>query len=451
MGSFSVACGMSHIPITGGEHVLFVPITKNRYLSNIPLDHFFCYSDDLYEPALLPIEGYYNSYGTIENIIKNEHTDYLEKKFSNSIEIILHTITRKRDLFSKYGDLAYSWNLNLCFGNDLELFSKLGFSLVQEENSSYMYLEKHKLKIFSKESYFSISDSYTIIKGNKSLICHLSDYNSLQELIFLNFDILLGVSDLQKEIALCSLCKMGGQFFLKSIFDEMTTFSFYENNLVKSSKANSFNFSISELHLLDLGFIKKEDKKYYFGEDLIIVDSLISNVCSLYYNNKFHKFFTLREFLNFFSKKKLFDEDKLNKYTFFKTKLLELKDLLKEELVELNNLKEEYIKDGKDFSSIDRIMKRSSDSLIERHIFCSNSSKLSKNYTDYFYDTALSFDINKDYFLLEYYNLFSKFKASMVATNTLFVPSFCGYQDGAKEITKYLAKVTLNVLNKKNT
>lgn len=451
MGSFSVACGMSHIPITGGEKVLFLPIKQNKYLNNIPNEHFFCYATDLYEPALLPIEGTYNSYGTIENIVKNEHTQYLEEKFNNSIEIILSTITHKRNLFSKWhNDLASAWGLTIYGDNDLKTFFNLGFKLIEENDSSYMYLEKYKLSIFSTTSIFSISKSY-IIKNNL-IEKTFNPYTgtTLQEFILLNFKILLGLKDDKNNSNIVNLYNMGGQFFLKNIFDEMSSLSFSEYKIDKIKPTNSFYFSISEFHLFDLGFKKIGDS--YFYEDLIEVKNLNRSFFEVKYKNKIKQFYNLNEFLTFFEKNNvLFDKTVLKKYSFFKTKLLELKTLLREREVDfesLNKLKEECILEGKDYSDIDKTIKISFYSIIERHIFGSNTSFLSDNYIDYFYNTAISFDINQDYFLLDYYSTFSKFRSAMVATNKLFIPSFCGYQDGATHVSKYLAQLTIRTINK---
>lgn len=456
MGSFSVACGMSNIPITGGEQVLFLPLKQNRYLSNIPKEHFFCYSDDLYEPALLPIEGTYNTYGSIDNIVKNEHTSYLEQKFNNSIEFILETITRgKRDLFSIWDTkLSSSWGLSIYKENSLDTFFNLGFKFIEKEYSSCLYLEKYDLYITSlnqdeEDFHFLINNSYIIKNNFKSFKFNFNKGTSLQEFIFLNFNILLGLEDEKNMQSIIDLFSMGGQFFLKSIFDDMSSISFSEYKMNVVSSVNSFNFPVSNLHLLDLGFIKQEDNSYQFNN--IIVKDTNFSICVVSFNNKLYKFFSLKEFLSFFYKKNIsFDQSKLLKYTFFKTKLLELQSLiLNEDFEEISKLKEQYILDGKDFSALDRVLKRSSYSLIERHIFGSNSSFLSENYMDYFYNIISNFDLNKDYFILDLYSSFSRFKSSMVATNHLFIPSFCGYQEGAIHVNKYLAKLTLKTINNK--
>ncbi len=112
MGSFDQSCVVSRLPISHyrGEKCYVLPIKKNEYteLNSGP----FCN----YSPLCLPIEGEYNDYGNLENIVKNDHTKFLEEYFGLSIEHIVSCITdcRKRYgvEYTQYGSLMEALGCN---------------------------------------------------------------------------------------------------------------------------------------------------------------------------------------------------------------------------------------------------------------------------------------------------------------------------------------------------
>lgn len=65
---------------------------------------------------------------------------------------------------------------------------------------------------------------------------------------------------------------------------------------------------------------------------------------------------------------------------------------------------------------------------------------------DHFKNLAETFDIQKEDEILNLYEAFRGFHGSMSATNSLYIPSYCGYQCGAKHVSKYLANLTLKIL-----
>ena len=66
MGCWNVTCGISNLPICDGEKV-YAFIVKGRSKYN----NSFCEQTDYGVPISLPLEGTYNEYGSIENIIES--------------------------------------------------------------------------------------------------------------------------------------------------------------------------------------------------------------------------------------------------------------------------------------------------------------------------------------------------------------------------------------------
>lgn len=85
MGSFSVACSISKISINYGDKCVLIPIYKNPIYKD---SYGYCLASpcDRYMPLIMPIVGYYNDYGGIEDIEKDKNTELIERYFGISIE-----------------------------------------------------------------------------------------------------------------------------------------------------------------------------------------------------------------------------------------------------------------------------------------------------------------------------------------------------------------------------
>lgn len=114
MGHFSHNCKLTGVPITGGKAVLIVMKPKSSLYDNSEEEirkygsTYMCSNDGTtlkFEPVWFPIMGEYNTYGNLENIVKNTNTRLLEEHYGLTIEEIVGILTcgRKRDGYS--GDL----------------------------------------------------------------------------------------------------------------------------------------------------------------------------------------------------------------------------------------------------------------------------------------------------------------------------------------------------------
>ncbi len=74
MGSFNVACSVSHLSIDCGDPTVFIPLTSSQYREYQIGDknHHLIGSECFYEPLTLPIFGKYDDYG---RIAPNEDTN----------------------------------------------------------------------------------------------------------------------------------------------------------------------------------------------------------------------------------------------------------------------------------------------------------------------------------------------------------------------------------------
>jgi hypothetical protein len=101
MGHFSYNCKLSNLPITDGTKVVLITMLPQIQFDNynkIGTTHFISNNgpNSHFSPIWYPIKGEYNGYGGIENIIKDDNTEILEKYYDLTIEEICGVITSNR-------------------------------------------------------------------------------------------------------------------------------------------------------------------------------------------------------------------------------------------------------------------------------------------------------------------------------------------------------------------
>ena len=130
MGSWNGTCMISNLPIMSGDKIKLV-LLQPRFSSKKFVCSGYCYSTGLMTPLFLPIEGEYNDYGMIENIVEDWNfkliEDYFKRKFSQiyggyenqpikdfTLTDILSSIERGNLKVIKNGEEDYA-ELNLAF------------------------------------------------------------------------------------------------------------------------------------------------------------------------------------------------------------------------------------------------------------------------------------------------------------------------------------------------
>lgn len=86
MGCWYKTCGLSNLPIRGGEGVYVFPIEKNLY------EHDRSYTDSLWSPCLIPFECEYDDYGAGENC-SGSSLNYIMNALRESIDFSKTTVS----------------------------------------------------------------------------------------------------------------------------------------------------------------------------------------------------------------------------------------------------------------------------------------------------------------------------------------------------------------------
>lgn len=149
MGSFNTSCMVSGIEVDSKKEVLFLPFKINHQSFNKrgKVDYegkaqsFWEGAETLFTPYLLPIKGTYDTYGSLENIEKNEYTDAIETHFGIEIEEFIQVLTCSRSYGDSYGVLMNTFipkdilmiigNYKRTFEEELEAF---GFEIIPSDS-----------------------------------------------------------------------------------------------------------------------------------------------------------------------------------------------------------------------------------------------------------------------------------------------------------------------------
>lgn len=169
MGNFSVSCSISKLSINSGDKCAIIPIFRNSFAEEYnPI--CLCGPGDRYLPLTLPIIGYYDDYGGIESIERNENTLIIEEYFGISIEefvqiINYHNYEKVKDkekrqklsnvffmyvLYDVYEYSVYNFR-NLSYTKELELIDKFRTDInkCNDELAFCDYLNKYSSEVSS--------------------------------------------------------------------------------------------------------------------------------------------------------------------------------------------------------------------------------------------------------------------------------------------------------------
>lgn len=163
MGSFNIAATCSNLSLGSDEDVLFFPLIKTSKYKNlnvgVVLPHTsFLVSNEaaciLYKPFCLPIRGKYSDYGSIEDIVEDENTKYIESFFDMSILDFVNSI-QERDFSHKdpqklkiLESLSGMWENTAFYKNMVNTYNKK-FNSAEKSEVSYRNL-KHLNFSFDK-------------------------------------------------------------------------------------------------------------------------------------------------------------------------------------------------------------------------------------------------------------------------------------------------------------
>lgn len=172
MGCFNVCCSISNLSIGCGDKVKFIPlkpVNEKPYIVESMLMYLNCY----FNPALLPITGYYNDYGSLENIERDDNVLAIEKYYGVSIEEFLNTITEYSDgneyglggmfvldeVYTKMVEYALKDNLLYNKYIEVEVLEEFGFRKVDEDEQ--FFIHPHYKYLYRNDKY-----GYDLFIGN---------------------------------------------------------------------------------------------------------------------------------------------------------------------------------------------------------------------------------------------------------------------------------------------
>lgn len=184
MGCWSKYCGVSNITINGGTKCVLLPVKKdtNNVLTGL------CE----YIPASLPIFGTYNNYGDLENIVKDNNTNFIETITNKPInEVASHVIGQIKDdelveyldynsymlidfsIYNKLIEKSFSEYIDLLPVTNVTFLEEIRFTIIEKENSKItlkyseidelFYIKSHEF-IYEGKRIYDIEELNKIVK-----------------------------------------------------------------------------------------------------------------------------------------------------------------------------------------------------------------------------------------------------------------------------------------------
>lgn len=198
MGCWNGTCFLTNLPILHGDPIVLIPITKLK--SAYKEGHAgFCYVDDLYTPASLPIFGEYDDYGGIEN---------MEKYPENHLDIVLEQLKRmisiaklkyvKRDGSTE--DVIFSDLPSLLDRIERDRIERLGFVMIHRSVYDHIAADGEPEEyVFDSDGKYAGTESMRtrIPKNFEKLV---TEYKALDESNF-ERELLFATSDFSRYFA----------------------------------------------------------------------------------------------------------------------------------------------------------------------------------------------------------------------------------------------------------
>ena len=236
MGSFNVACSVSSISISSGEKVMFIPLLPKHYRHKAPhlvqKNTSLTYPNDYFDPFCLPIEGKYNDYGSVEDIVKNANTEAIEKFFDITIEDFFECVCNRRDFSDTYSGIFkhFCMHQEELSGYNIEvneeLLTTLGFHAIDSEHYQF---QDHHITV----SFKVVDDKNSVVlkQNGETLITGLGYYSRANDFLDSYYTVTkyrLGIPH-EKQHLVQILSDLSGMFVLKEIYDALAEYN-YDNH-----------------------------------------------------------------------------------------------------------------------------------------------------------------------------------------------------------------------------
>lgn len=323
MGDFNVACSVSRTSIREDDSVYYMPLVprktgfgKKRQRMNLKADGFLCYTDSYYTPFSLPIEGRYNGYGIIDNIVENANTKSIEKFFGITINKFVDVVRCQTEAFSIYNKALFIYALNDAADKYREIedpdnfLKSIGF--IKKENGRYIIENKKKYEVEIKDKKLNIYIGKKIVYDTefKNILEKLCEFYYEKEKYYINI-----AEKNQKKVNI--LLDMSGMFIKKDVYEYLAE---------KQNKNVMKSFDILQTKLKEIREKEYKNKKTSL--------EYISLKCSLYSNggsDYFMTYFRSWEYIRQLYEKNITDgelKEDFAKYYSFYLNLIDMNILL---------------------------------------------------------------------------------------------------------------------------
>lgn len=179
MGCFNVSCMLSKLTIHEGDKCYLFPLIPMNKETLIGATSQFLYNNDLFNLFCLPIEGIYNDYGSIEDIVKTKNTEMIENYLGISIENFVACLTDcRKDYFDSYSTFY-------------DVFCK--FANLSDDLSLEEYLKEIGFKEDGSEFYISGTDYFIKKSNDESFNIYSKKLQNLGELTDWNKEDILKI------------------------------------------------------------------------------------------------------------------------------------------------------------------------------------------------------------------------------------------------------------------
>lgn len=442
MGSFNVACSVSKLSISCGTDVAFIPLKATENYNHmghnapIPNTAMFVGNESLYEPAMLPLFGKYNDYGSVDNIIEDNNTIALEKKYGLSASQIIELITDGRSALESFSSVFPIFNIKKFNYTDFiteEILLENGFVKVENDmlhhidSDIYLTISDNK----DRKEYKDLLISSETIEKNYSRIDGMDE---LQIIIFKDFNYILSLSkEDQKYIEVIKYFKgLSGMFVHRDIYNSFVSRTI--DGLNKIPDRNNLSSTPSPFLFLKIGFNAFKSEDPYDFDPQFEKDGIIFKI------DQFKKSVTSDD-NSFSTMKKVFDYLKKNGISTDK-------DLIKG----FNVSKENLIYD---ISYIDSLVYNGDEKernvvlkMVRRDHIRALSDKISMNrYWKPFIKTYLTSIEEGDVSFVEDLIDFKSFCYTLYSSNSLFMPPCNGEQFGNDAVSRLLFRKSLLLLD----
>lgn len=451
MGCFNISCAVSHITIHSEERVFLFPLLPNisNYERRLGYPDNGCATigpcsmlfevNEIYTPFCFPIEGIYDDYGSIENIVETENTKAIEKYLGIDIHDFVDLITENRgkdtyDSCSCYYE--YFFDRKELLEDDIsfeDFLIGIGFEAMLDSyrypGSNYSICAK---QTESGKEYILAPDTeaethmikFLKKRGETQLKLH-QGYDMKKDLLELHLHMTGKRIGIKQPDTLDLVSKMSAMFVHGEVFDQLTKPDYKLGE-------HPEEINISEYFLLKLGFIFVKEGDIYLKDNIRVKrDDYSATIGS---GNITYNVYSCKEFMEAYE---TLSGEKCN--------LCEIEDYDGKQFL-FKDLQLQYTGRKNFINSIRKVIYEDDD--ID-WFFWSRGIIGLMMFRDWKYFLPIYQEKIEDGSIESDYVKYMRFHEKMYQLNVSFMPTFQGIQGGDTEAEKELLETVLRIVNRR--